>query len=876
MEGEKLLCSQSEMLKSIANYYEKLYCETNTTNDDDIDTYLKETKLCELNEADADSCEGLITENECFKAVMSMSNNKSPGCDGLGIEFYKCFWSDVQDLVVESLNEAYTQGELSESQKQGVLTLLYKKGDKRNLDNWRPISLLNTDYKIIARVMSHRLQKVLHKIIASDQTGYIKGRSASDNLRLVQDIIDYCHIFKKRGIFIFLDFKKAFDCVSHKFLRGCLKRFKFKESFIKWIEVLYTDATGKVKNNGWVTNSFKIERGIRQGCPLSALLFVLVVEVMASRIRSNMNVQGISIPIHKEPYFYDVRISQLADDATLFVNSVDSGNNAMQEVLKFGEYTGLKLNFAKTKILPLNIDINETRCINNLEWTQEPITYLGVVLCMNDGDFNRLNWSVKIEKIKRITEFWKMRNLTYYGKVIIIKMLLLSQLIYLGTCYTIPTKYIKELNKIVFSFLWKSKKEKVKRVVVINPVSEGGLGMIDIESRIKSLRLSWLPKLLNNSEKPWKYICNFWLHKIGGVPLCLHYNCSNMDMIALCKKHKFPPFYLDLLSTWAGIHYVNILKVNDISKEIIWHNTNIKFLNEAIYFKDWVDNGILRANQLIVNGTWKNHEQVYEVMNTNSLLISFQYEKLKRAFPRVWLEYLCKEETKDITQDASLYNQELFETNTGDSINLVAAKTKDLYLLLLETRKCELNVLYFWQEKLHISQHFNWNVLFEFKFGKLFNNNVKQYSFKLLHRLLPFKENLVKWKIASDMICKQCNQVETISHVLLYCPDTKLYWKKIAYILYRLFHIDIVIDERIILTGYNVSDKNFILPNLMLVFAQHTIYRLYIISNFTQKVINVYTLFAEFKRDLIFNLKFLVKKKFINFTQKQFFELENS
>ena len=299
-------------------------------------------------------------------------------------------------------------------------------------------------------------------------------------------------------------------------------------------------------------------------------------------------------------------------------------------------------------------------------------------------------------------------------------------------------------------------------------------------------------------------------------------------------------------------------------------------MNEAIYFKDWVDNGILRANQLIVNGTWKNREQVYEVMKTNSSLISFQYGKLKRAFPRVWLEHLCKEETKDITQDASLYNQELFETNTGDSINLVSAKTNYFYLLLLETRKCELNVLYFWQEKLHISQHFNWNVLFEFEFGKLFNNNVKQYSFKLLHRLLPFKENLVKWKIASDMICKQCNQVETISHVLLYCPDTKLYWKKIAYILYRLFHIDIVIDERIILTGYNVSDKNFILPNLMLMFAQHTIYRLYIINNFTQKVINVYTLFAEFKRDSIFNLKCLVEKKFINFTQKQFFELENS
>ena len=94
---------------------------------------------------------------------------------------------------------------------------------------------------------------------------------------------------------------------------------------------------------------------------------------------------------------------------------------------------------------------------------------------MKESEFNRLNWSVKIDKIKRITAFWRMRNLTYYGKVIIIKLLLLSQLIYLATCYKIPNKHIKELNKIIFSFLWNSKKEKVKRVVVMNPVSQGGL-----------------------------------------------------------------------------------------------------------------------------------------------------------------------------------------------------------------------------------------------------------------------------------------------------------------------------------------------------------------------------------------------------------------
>ena len=119
-----------------------------------------------------------------------------------------------------------------------------------------------------------------------------------------------------------------------------------------------------------------------------------------------------------------------------------------------------------------------------------------------------------------------------------------------------------------------------------------------------------------------------------------------------------------------------------------------------------------------------------------------------------------------------------FQTNTGDLINLISVKTKQFYSLLLDAKKCELSVIYFWQEKLNIPQQFNWNVLFNFRFGKLFNNNVKQYSFKLLHRLLPFKENLVKWKIASDMTCKQCNEVETIFTCSIVLPRYKVILEK--------------------------------------------------------------------------------------------------
>ena len=129
-----------------------------------------------------------------------------------------------------------------------------------------------------------------------------------------------------------MDFKKAFDNVNHNFLFQLLQRFHFKDSFIRWIKVLYTNASGKVTNHGWITQNFKIEQGVRQGCPLSALLFVLIAEVMTKKIKQNENIKGIIIPNVIQTEYesnHEVKISQLADDTVVFVNSVESGNTAL-------------------------------------------------------------------------------------------------------------------------------------------------------------------------------------------------------------------------------------------------------------------------------------------------------------------------------------------------------------------------------------------------------------------------------------------------------------------------------------------------------------------------------------------------------------------
>ena len=216
-----------------------------------------------------------------------MKNNKSPGSDGLPIEFYVTFWNDLKDIVVDVLNVSYGKGQMSISQRRAIITLMFKKGDPDLLKNWRPVSLLNSDYKIAAYVIANRIQKVLPKIINLDQAGYIKNRYIGSNIRLISDVIEYVKDKNMEGAALFCDFEKAFDTIEIPFILKVLKKFNFGDSLQKWVRTFYNGIEANIKCNNWITCPVKMGRGIRQGCPLSALLFVLAVETMAENIRNS-------------------------------------------------------------------------------------------------------------------------------------------------------------------------------------------------------------------------------------------------------------------------------------------------------------------------------------------------------------------------------------------------------------------------------------------------------------------------------------------------------------------------------------------------------------------------------------------------------------
>ena len=765
----------------------------------------------------------------------------------LSAEFYKCFWDDVKSLVIDSLNQGFTQQELSDTQNLAIIILLYKKGDKQNLDNWRPISLLNIDYKIVTTVLCSRLKRLIDKLVSFDQSGYLKQRSCTQNLRVIQDIIEYCKSGNFSGIFLFLDFKKAFDNVNHEFLFQLLQKLNFKESFINWIKIIYANATGSVINNGWVSQKFQIKRGIRQGCPLSALLFLLVAEVMALKIKQNKDIHGITVCSSKSNISKEFKISQLADDTVIFLDSINSANIALEDVKRFGFFAGPSLNLMKTTAMTVQ---PQTEFIKDLKWNDEPIKYLGIYLTRNKTESEQLNWFSKLEKVKAILKFWKMRNISIYGKVVILKSLIISQFVYVASVLPTPQKLVKDLNKLLFNFIWNSKREKVKRSVLLNPIESGGLGMFDVLTKFKSLYLSWFINYFQcKDDTPWKFMFTYWIEKIGHISFILKCNCCKKDMLALCQKHKLPSFYIDCLTSWSELRYIDFIHVNDVANQILWYNSNITVEKKPIFFREWYNKGIVSIADIIENGRYKSRECIGRVLGSNSLLIDFMYVKLKKAVPNVWLKNIPDIATQNSTHpnDSDIHT---FEIKTLDVINLSKIKSKHIYDIINNFQKSDVTVLAFWEEKFNLPVDFNWKDILKFKLKTLKSNKVKQYNFKLFHQILPFRNNLFKWKIVNDNICTFCLKPESGIHVLLECPKVVLFWKRVIELIQNNFNETVSLDEELLITGIN-TDHNTLNINTIVVYAQYAIYKMYMINHFQGRTYNCHSIWSTFKTELL-------------------------
>ena len=531
-------------MEGILNVWFSFYSELFTASPTDTVSrdQLFENLDLSLSHDQALICEGPLSVDEVFTALQGMARQKTPGSDGLPAEFYLTFWDVLGSDLVEVLNASLGEGSLPPSLRKSLITLIFKKGDRLNCKNWRPISLLNVDYKLCARALAGRLLKVIHLVVHPDQTCGVPGRFIGENVALLRDLVG---ITTERGIpaaILSLDQEKAFDRVDWSFMFSTLQRMGFGSSFIRWVRLLYTNVRCSVLVNGYASSIFFPSRGVRQGCPLSPLLFVLCIEVLAASLRANPSIVPLRLPNLSSSLPV---VSLYADDTSAIVCSDEGIKVVFDTFTVYERASGSKLNLGKCKGLWLGPWRNRPDTPVPIDWSCSIIKVLAVFIGF--GDLDSANWRPRLDAVSGCLQSWRSRHLSLGGKALVLNALALSRIWYVASLVHMPVWVLRELNSLIFDFFWSGKKDLVRRDVVILPRGSGGYSLVSVHLKVNALLAQWVRRF-TDSPGSWVSLLTFWFFDRFGVgPLSVF-----SAPFSFCPDH-LPPFHRALLLAWRDL-----------------------------------------------------------------------------------------------------------------------------------------------------------------------------------------------------------------------------------------------------------------------------------------------------------------------------------
>ena len=388
------------------NFYKKLY--KNILNDSKAQDFLfQNAEVKQVTREESNFLTKAITVNEVKKAISEMKNNKSPGSDCLTVDFYKSFASMISKELTDALNNVLSTKEMTATQKEAIISCIYEKGDKKDISNWRPISHTNVDYKILTKFLSGRFLDILPKIIHENQTACIKNRTIYNNLSYTRDIIDIANAEKLEACILSIDQVKAFDRVDREFLFKSLQHFGFEELFISHVKTLYNGISAKVKVNGNLSEKIEIQRGVRQGCPLSMILYIIQADIFSSYIRQNKAITGIKLG-NKE-----TKIQQYADDTNFYLTG-DSSVKSVGDALQINNRaTGAKINLANCQGIWLCKNrLEDKEKLLHFNWDHNSFISLGIFFCNSGNFYYETNWDEYVKKLEKTMSQWGRRKLS--------------------------------------------------------------------------------------------------------------------------------------------------------------------------------------------------------------------------------------------------------------------------------------------------------------------------------------------------------------------------------------------------------------------------------------------------------------------------------
>ena len=809
------LKSSRNILEEAKNFYKKLYSSNDLVDTTDLHSIIEKSGSPVLSNLTRDSIEGPLSHQEILNALKKSKNGKSPGSDGFSFEFYKFFFSDLSWFLLRSLNFGYETGKLSVTQLYGIITLL-PKGDKPRqfLKNWRPISLLNVAYKLASSCIAERLKTCLHSIIHDQQKGFLQGRYIGENIRIMYDLLNYTENSKIPGMFLLIDFEKAFDSVSHEFIRKVLEEFNFGPSIRKWFLVLYNGANASVLVNGFLSESFKIQRGCRQGDGLSPYLFLLCAEILGMMVRTDRILKGIVVEGH------EYKLSQYADDTVFFLDGSESSFKRAFKLLDvFASMSGLKVNIEKTNAVWIggNKGRQKHLCTDiNVKWVdaQDSFRVLGIDFVTNLEAMVTINYNRVLMSISQLINQWSKRNLTVLGRVTIVKSLILSKLTFLILSLPDPPKaFIKELDTMLYKFIWKGG-DRVTRNQMIQTYSKGGVKMIDLCSYIAALKCTWIRRLLNTWNSGWATLFS----KVTGIKNVLVLEGGHSSITDFLKAATKPnQFWINVLTAWNTFVKCNLPENREDSlTSVLWYNHRIKVGKKYVHYKHWASKGVNFVCDLLdEQGNFLTMENFKATFNVRTNFL--EYGGIIRAVKESFKSFL-KGENGNIFFPIIPFN---FKTILRDKKGSTC-----IYNILASAKRVVYKFIDKWETKLNVNIPVSkWSVICNIPFMITTDCRLRWFQYRLVHRILGVKSFLYRIGKGDNDLCTFCQvETETLVHLFCTCEIVSTFWKQFRDWIKNDLNMELLLNNEAILFG--IFNKNWGTLNLILLLCRYHIYKM--------------------------------------------------
>ncbi|GAU42656.1 hypothetical protein TSUD_398610 [Trifolium subterraneum] len=408
-----------------------------------------------LDHSESSSLTKPFTENEVKSAVWDCDSYKSPGPDGINFGFIKDFWDDLRGDVMRFISDFHRNGKLTKGINSTFIALIPKIVSPQQLNDFRPISLVGSLYKILAKVLANRLRLVIGSVISEAQTSFVKDKQILDGILIANEVVDEARKSKKELLLFKVDFEKAYDSVDWGYLDEVMTCMSFPTLWRKWIKECVGTATASVLVNGSPTDEFPLERGLLQGDPLSPFLFLLVAEglnvLMEAMVARNL-FTGYSVG-----EFNPISVShlQFADDTLILGVKSWANVRALRAVLVlFETMSGLKVNFNKNMLVGVNIPdswLGEAASALCCKVGKLPFLYLGLPI---GGDPRRLFfWEPVLTRLKKRLSGWKSRFLSFGGRLVLLKSVLTSLPVFALSFFKAPSDY-SEAQLVLLSSYW--------------------------------------------------------------------------------------------------------------------------------------------------------------------------------------------------------------------------------------------------------------------------------------------------------------------------------------------------------------------------------------------------------------------------------------